>query len=239
MNSVYPSRLDAGFSLRLPPLGADEIDLAPDQLALAVIIAQVSRFYDLGVYALAAALVFPRLFFVQYGALGGIALSFAVFSLALVVRPVGAALFASLERRHGRAVKLISAVLLLCILTVALSLLPGSERLGPTAIALLLLIRLGQGLAAAGVGDGSASLRALGGARARRGFPAASPLLAAAIGLALAAGLFAYAAWGASAAEFVAWGWRFPVLVAVAVNLVALFARLRLSASERLGRRWR
>ena len=101
MNSVYPSRLDAGFSLRLPPLGADEIDLAPDQLALAVIIAQVSRFYDLGVYALAAALVFPRLFFAQYGPLGGIALSFAVFGLALVVRPVGAALSVRLERRHG------------------------------------------------------------------------------------------------------------------------------------------
>ena len=134
---------------------------------------------------------------------------------------------------------MIGAVLLLCILTIALSLLPGTERLGPTAIALLALIRLGQGLAAAGVGDGSASLRALGGAPARRRSSAASPLVGAAIGLALAAGLFAYAAWGASAAEFVAWGWRFPVLVAVAVNLVALFARLRLSASERLGRRWR
>jgi MFS family permease len=236
MNKVYPSRLEPNFAVDLPPLGAVDIDLAPDNLVLGVLIGQFSRCFDLFVYAIGSALIFPKLFFPMSDRLSGVVYAFAIFGLAFVARPFGTALFAGVEHRHGRAIKLISAALLSCGAMAAVSLLPGYDRIGPAAIGLLALFRVGQGLAAGGVGDGSASLRALGGPAPRRGFAAMSAPLGVLLSFLLATGLFGYSASGVSAAEFIAWGWRFPFLVAVAVNMVALFARLRLMTAERLGR---
>jgi MFS family permease len=237
MNKVYSPTLAANFTFKAPPLGADDIDLAPDQLALGVIIGQISRYFDASVYAIAAALVFPKLFFPMSSPISGLIAAFAIFALAFVARPLGATLFARVDRRHGRVVKLTSAVLLLCASTVAISLLPGYGQLGTAAIALLVLLRVGQGLASAGVGESSAALRALGASSPRGAFAALSTKLGALVGVLLAVGLFAYSASGISGAEFVAWGWRFPFLVALAVNMVALFARFRLMPAERLGAR--
>jgi MFS family permease len=109
--------------------------------------------------------------------------------------------------------------------------LPNYTEAGAASALGLGLLRIGQGLSVAGAWDGLASLLAVSVPPRRRGWYAMIPQLGAMLGLILASGLFAFFASTLSAEEFLDWGWRYPFLVAFAINVVALFARLRLAMS--------
>jgi MFS family permease len=162
--------------------------------------------------------------------------SFAVFALAFVARPFGSVLFMEIDRRHGRSVKLTAAMFLLGGSTAAMAFLPGTADIGGAAIVLLALCRIGQGLALGGAWDGLASLLALNAPQNRRGWYAMMPQLGAPLGFMLASALFAFFLVNLREADFVDWGWRYPFFVAFAINVVALFARLRLVVTEQFER---
>jgi len=205
--------------------------VTPGDIAVGVIIGRTSEFFDFFVYAIASVLVFPRVFFPFTDAMTGTLYSFAIFPLAFLARPIGSFVFIEIDRRYGRAAKLTLALFLLGGSTAAMAFLPGYDTLGTGAIALLALFRLGQGFALGGSWDGLASLLALNAPRRQRGWYAMIPQLGAPMGLIVASGLFAYFSTQLSDADFVGWGWRFPFFVAFAINVVALFARLRLVES--------
>jgi MFS family permease len=202
--------------------------VSPGDIAIGVVIGRTAEFFDFFVYAIASVLVFPHLFFPHAAPLQAQLYSFAVFALAFVARPLGSVLFMAIDRRHGRGVKLIAAMFLLGSSTVAVSFLPGTDDIGRGAIVLLSLCRIGQGLALGGAWDGLASLLALNAPPNRRGWYAMMPQLGAPFGFMLAAGMFAFFILKLSSADFLDWGWRFPFFVAFAINVVALFARLRM-----------
>jgi len=205
--------------------------VTPGDIAVGVIIGRTSEFFDFFVYAIASVLVFPRVFFPFTDAMTGTLYSFAIFPLAFLARPIGSFVFIEIDRRYGRAAKLMLALFLLGGSTAAMAFLPGYDTLGSGAIALLALFRLGQGFALGGSWDGLASLLALNAPRRQRGWYAMIPQLGAPMGLIVASGLFAYFSTQLPDADFVGWGWRFPFFVAFAINVVALFARLRLVES--------
>ncbi|MDB5473220.1 MAG: transporter [Devosia sp.] len=200
----------------------------PGEIAVGVVIGRTSEFFDFFVYSIAAVLVFPALIFSFADPLTGTMLSFAVFALAFVARPIGTVVFSAIDRNHGRGVKLTIALFLLGTCTVAQGFLPSFDQAGWFAVGLLMLLRFGQGLALAGTWDGLASLLALNAPENRRGWYAMLPQLGAPIGLIVAASLFAYLTSSLSAEDFLGWGWRYPFFVAFAINVVALFARLRI-----------
>jgi MFS family permease len=200
----------------------------PGEIAIGVIVGRASEFFDFFVYAIASVLVFPKLVFPFVDPLTGTLLSFAVFALAFVIRPFGTAIFTAVERAHGRGTKLTIALFLLGSSTVAIAFLPGYSQIGSTSVLLLTLFRLGQGLALGGTWDGLASLLAVNAPERRRGWYAMLPQLGAPIGFMVASVLFAFFLTELSAADFLAWGWRYPFFVAFAINVVALFARLRI-----------
>jgi MFS family permease len=107
---------------------------------------------------------------------------------------------------------------------------------GATAIVLLSLLRIGQGLALGGSWDGLPSLLALNAPQKKRGWYAMLGQLGAPTGFIIAAGLFAYLLADVSMADFLDWGWRYPFYVAFAINVVALFARLRLVSTPEYAR---
>src|SRR3546814_1443723 len=131
----------------------------------------------------------------------------------------------------GRMTKLTIALFLLGSTTVGIAFLPSYASIGSASIVVLTILRLGQGLAVGGSWNGLASLLAMKAPRNHRGWYASIPQLGAPIGFIVAAGLFAYIWSTLSHAEFIAWGWRYPFFTAFAVNVVALFARLRLVVS--------
>jgi len=207
-------------------------DVGPGDIAVGVVIGRSAEYFDFFVFGIACVLVFPALLFPFATRLEGTLLAFAVFALAFVVRPLGTALFMAVQRRWGRGSKLSAAMLLLGTCTVCMAFLPSFEQEGAGAIAALVLLRLGQGLALGGSWDGLPSLLAMSAPVQRRGWYAMLGQLGAPLGFALAAGIFAYLQGQLTQAEFLEWGWRYPFCVAFAVNVVALFARLRLVVGQ-------
>lgn len=217
-------------------VNARDKDLRPGDIAIGVIIGRTSEFFDFFVYALASVLVFPALVFPFAEPLVGTLFSFALFALAFAARPIGTLVFIEVDRRYGRGIKLTIAIFLLGGSTMAIALLPGYKEIGQLSIWLLALCRLGQGVAWGGAWDGLPSLLALNAPHARRGWYSMIPQLGAPLGLLIASALFTYFLVLLNSDDFLSWGWRYPFFVVLAVNVVALFARLRLVATPEFER---
>jgi MFS family permease len=202
--------------------------VAPGEIAIGVIIGRTSEFFDFFVYAIASVLVFPQIVFPFVDRTTGTLYAFALFSLAFIARPIGSVIFMAVDRNYGRGVKLTIALFLLGGSTAAMAFLPSYSQVGYASIVLLATARFAQGIALGGAWDGLASLLALNAPEGRRGWFAMMPQLGAPLGLLLACALFAFFAFNLSPADFLDWGWRYPFFVAFAINVVALFARLRL-----------
>jgi len=214
------------------PLHADHAKVAPGEIAIGVVIGRASEYFDFFVFGIACVLVFPAVFFPFESRLNGMLLSFVIFSLAFIARPMGTTLFMSLQRRWSLGTKLTVALFLLGTATVGMAFLPGYDALGGRAIALLAIFRFLQGVALGGSWDGLPSLLALNTPPQRRGWYAMLGQLGAPIGFMIASALFLFLHANLSSDDFLDWGWRYPFFVAFAINVVALFARLRLVVTE-------
>ncbi|WP_295993038.1 MFS transporter [Rugamonas sp.] len=202
--------------------------IAPGEIAIGVVIGRASEYFDFFVYAIASVLVFPSIFFPHQSKLDGTLYAFAIFSLAFIARPIGTLIFMALQKRYGREVKLTIALFLLGVSTVGIAFLPEYSDLGALSVVILSMLRIGQGLALGGSWDGLPSLLALNAPKEKRGWYAMLGQLGAPVGFMIAAGVFAYMLTNLDRADFLDWGWRYPFYVAFAINVVALFARLRL-----------
>lgn len=207
-------------------------DVAPGEIAVGVVVGRASEYFDFFVYGIASALVFPAVFFPFMDRLEGTLYSFAIFALAFVARPLGTILSMSVHARWGRGAKLTSALFLLGTATAGMAFLPGYATLGTTAIVLLAFFRVLQGIALGGSWDGLPSLLALHAPKERRGWYAMLGQLGAPVGFIVAASVFAFLYASLEERDFLAWGWRYPFYVAFAINVVALFARLRIVVAE-------
>ncbi|MCE4556152.1 MFS transporter [Roseateles cellulosilyticus] len=212
-------------------------ELAPGDIAVGVIIGRASEYFDFFVFGIASVLVFPQVFFPFEDRLNGTLYSFLIFALAFVVRPVGTLIGMEIQRRFGRSTKLTAALFLLGSSTVAMGLLPSFTTSGNAAIVLLALCRVGQGLALGASWDGLPSLLALNAPPDRRGWYAMLGQLGAPLGFFVASGVFLYVYGSLDAKDFLSWGWRFPFFTAFAINVVALFARLRLVVTHEYEKR--
>lgn len=202
--------------------------VSPSDIAVGVIIGRTSEFFDFFVFAIASVIVFPLRYFPFEEPLRATLWSFAIFALAFLARPIGTAIFTVIDRAYGKGVKLTIALLLLGTSTVAMGLVPSYETMGGAAILVLCILRIGQGVALGGAWDGLPALLAVTAPKTKRGFYTMVPQLGAPLGLIVASLLFAYLVSQLSQQDFLDWGWRYPFFVAFAINVVALFARLRI-----------
>ena len=235
MTSMNPSigltQQDYENSETLAYADTDE-DVTPGEIAVGVIIGRSSEYFDFFVFGIACVLVFPTLLFPYLSKLDGTLAAFAIFSLAFIARPIGTALSMAVQRRWGRATKLTLALLLLGVCTVSMTFLPSYADVGMKAVWALVVLRIGQGLAMGGSWDGLPSLLAMSAPQNKRGWYSMIGQLGAPLGFVLAAALFAFLYSSLTADEFLSYGWRYPFCVAFAVNVVALFARLRLVVGQ-------
>jgi len=211
---------------------ADHSQVAPGEIAIGVIIGRASEYFDFFVFGIAAVLVFPAVFFPFANGLDGTLYAFTIFAFAFIARPIGSIAFMAIQRRFGREAKLTVALFLLGISTAGIAFLPSYGSLGFTAIVLLSIFRVGQGVALGGSWDGLPSLLAMNAPEHRRGWYAMLGQLGAPVGFVIASGLFSFLYSSLTADDFLDWGWRYPFYVAFAINVVALFARLRLVATH-------
>lgn len=196
------------------------------------------EFYDFYVYATAAVLVFPHLFFPPGHETAALLASFAVFGAAMVARPLGAVFFGHLGDRRGRKTTLIAALLLMGIATFLIGLLPTFARAGWLAPLLLVILRLAQGFALGGEWSGAALVATENAPPGKRALFGTFPQLGAPLGFIIANGLFlAIAAILPSddptrpSAAFLSWGWRLPFLFSAVMVAVGLWVRFHLVES--------
>jgi metabolite-proton symporter len=198
------------------------------QVVLASLVGTSIEFYDFYVYATAAVLVFPHLFFPAGDDTAATLQSLATFGIAFVARPVGSALFGHFGDRIGRKATLVASLLTMGISTVVIGLLPGYQQIGIVAPLLLALCRFGQGLGLGGEWGGAALLATENAPRRKRALFGTFPQLGAPIGFFFANGLFLLLAGVMSDEAFLSWGWRIPFLVSAALVVVGLWVRLSL-----------
>ncbi|UTA53304.1 MFS transporter [Lysobacter soli] len=209
-----------------------DTDVAPGEIAVGVVIGRASEYFDFFVFGIASALIFPAVFFPFLDRLNGALAAFALFSLAFITRPLGTILFMSIQERWGRGIKLTISLFMLGSATAGIAFLPGYATLGVASIVMLALLRMLQGVALGGSWDGLPSLLAMNAPKGRRGWYSMLGQLAAPMGFIVAASVFAFLYASLSEADLLSWGWRYPFFVAFAINVVALFARLRIVVAD-------
>ncbi|WP_190394586.1 MFS transporter [Nocardiopsis deserti] len=186
------------------------------------------EFYDFYIYATAAVLVFPALFFPEGDMLAARLQSLATFAIAFVARPIGSWVFGHFGDRIGRKATLVASLLTMGIATVGIGLLPTYAQVGVLAPLLLAVCRFGQGLGLGGEWGGAALLATENAPPGRRGFYGSFPQLGAPIGFFLANGVFLILSQFMSDATFLAWGWRVPFLLSTLLIVIGLWVRLTL-----------
>lgn len=202
--------------------------VTPGEIAVGVIVGRIGEFFNFFVFGLAAVLVFPSLFFPFASTYDGLFYSFVIFGLGFVARFLGAILFRFVHDRYGRGAKLTASLFLLGTATVCIAFLPGFEEVGVTAIWLLTALRIAQGLGVGGAWDGLPSLLAVTAPPDKRGWYAMIAQVGAPLGFCVAIALFAYLFSSMDSRDFISWGWRYAFFTAFAINVVTLFARLRM-----------
>jgi metabolite-proton symporter len=187
------------------------------------------EFFDFYIYATAAVLVFPRLFFPLAQPGTATLQSLATFALAFLARPVGSAVFGHFGDRIGRKATLVAALLTMGLSTVGIGLLPTYALLGIWAPVLLAVLRFGQGFGLGGEWGGAVLLATENAPPGRAAIYGMFPQLGAPLGFLCSTGAFLLLASVLDERQLFRWGWRLPFIASAALVLVGLYGRLTLT----------
>jgi metabolite-proton symporter len=207
----------------------------PARVAFASFIGTTIEWYDFFIFGSAATLVFNSRFFPTLSPLAGTLAAFATFGVAFVARPVGGVVFGHFGDRLGRKRMLVLSLLAMGSGTVAIGLLPTYAEIGVAAPALLVLVRLLQGIAVGGEWGGAVLMAVEHAPRHRRAFFGSWPQAGVPAGLVLSAAAF-LAIQHLPEGQLLSWGWRLPFLASAGLIIVGLYARGRLEESPEFHR---
>jgi metabolite-proton symporter len=201
----------------------------PQQVLFASLIGTAIEFFDFYIYATAAVLVFPSLFFPGSDPTTAMLSSLATFGIAFFARPIGSALFGHFGDRVGRKTTLVASLLTMGVSTVVIGLLPTYHTVGLAAPVLLALCRLGQGLGLGGEWGGAVLLATENAPPGKRAWYGMFPQLGAPVGFLFSGGVFVLLSEWLSDEQFFAFGWRIPFLASAVLVVVGLYVRLKIS----------
>jgi metabolite-proton symporter len=200
-----------------------------NRILLASLVGTTIEFFDFYIYATAAVLVFPKLFFPAADPASATLESLATFSLAFFARPLGAALFGHFGDRKGRKATLVAALMTMGPSTVAIGLLPTYHSIGVVAPILLALFRFGQGLGLGGEWGGAVLLATENAPPGKKAWYGMFPQLGAPIGFVISSGTFLLLGKYLSDQQFLDYGWRIPFIASAILVWVGLYVRLKLT----------
>jgi metabolite-proton symporter len=201
----------------------------PAHVLFASLVGTTIEFFDFYIYATAAVLVFPKLFFPKSDPASAILQSFATFAIAFYARPIGSALFGHFGDRVGRKTTLVAALATMGLSTFAIGALPDYEHIGIMAPLLLALCRFGQGLGLGGEWGGAVLLAVENAPPGKRAWYGIFPQLGAPIGFLMSGGTFLLLSENLTNAQFMGFGWRIPFLASAVLVIIGLYVRLKIT----------
>ncbi|MBT2550506.1 MFS transporter [Arthrobacter sp. ISL-65] len=188
------------------------------------------EYYDFLLYATAAAVVFPKVFFSGLDDWVGVVAAYGTFAAGYVARPLGGIIFGHFGDRVGRKGMLIVSMAVMGVASTLIGIIPDASVAGPWGAVLLVLLRVFQGIAVGGEWGGAALMALEHSESGRRGFAASFVNAGAPSGAVL--GTLIMGAFAALPNEqFLSWGWRVPFLLSFVLLIVGLFVRLKVSES--------
>jgi metabolite-proton symporter len=201
----------------------------PRQVLFASMVGTTIEFFDFYIYATAAVLVFPRLFFPASDPATSTLASLATFGIAFLARPVGSAIFGHFGDRKGRKKTLVVALSTMGLSTFVIGALPAYNTIGIAAPLLLALCRFGQGLGLGGEWGGALLLAVENAPPGKRALYGMFPQLGAPVGFLMSGGTFFLLSRCLSEEQFFAFGWRLPFLASAVLVLLGLYVRLTIT----------
>jgi metabolite-proton symporter len=202
---------------------------SPRQVLFASMVGTTVEFFDFYIYATAAVLVFPRLFFPASDPASSTLASLATFGIAFLARPIGGALFGHFGDRIGRKKTLVLALSTMGLSTFAIGALPAYHAIGIAAPLLLALCRFGQGIGLGGEWGGAVLLAVENAPPGKRALYGMFPQLGAPIGFLLSGGTFLLLSRWLTDKQFFSFGWRLPFLASAVLVLLGLYVRLTIT----------
>jgi MFS family permease len=187
------------------------------------------EYYDFFIYATAASLVFPQIFFPSGNPAAAIVASLATYGVGYVARPVGAFVLGHWGDTHGRKQVLVGCMILMGMSTMAVGFLPTYDQAGMLAPAMLVVLRLIQGFAVAGEISGSSAMILEHAPFGHRGLYSSFTLQGVQAGQILAAAVFLPLARYMPRQAFMAWGWRVPFLFSALAVAAGYIVRRRVA----------
>lgn len=201
------------------------------KVSIASLIGTAVEWYDFYLYGLAAALIFPKLFFPDMTPIMGTLAAFASYGVGFLARPIGAAVFGHYGDKIGRKAVLVWSLLIMGLSTAAIGLLPTHASVGIWAAVLLTLLRLLQGFAVGGEWGSAVVMAVEHAPKNRRGLYGCFPQIGSPAGLLIATAVFMIVSKNMDATAFLDWGWRVPFLASLVMVAIGLFIRLKLTES--------
>jgi metabolite-proton symporter len=201
----------------------------PRQVLFASMVGTTVEFFDFYIYATAAVLVFPRLFFPASDPASSTLASLATFGIAFLARPIGSALFGHFGDRIGRKKTLVLALSTMGLSTFAIGVLPAYHSIGLAAPLLLAVCRFGQGIGLGGEWGGAVLLAVENAPPKKRALYGMFPQLGAPLGFLLSGGTFLALSRWLTDMQFFAFGWRLPFLASAVLVLLGLYVRLAIT----------
>jgi metabolite-proton symporter len=211
------------------PATKDRSVNSPAQVLFASLIGTTIEFFDFYIYATAAVLVFPKLFFPASDPTSAVLASLATFGIAFLARPIGSALFGHFGDRIGRKTTLVLALSTMGLSTVLIGALPTYHSIGLAAPLLLALCRFGQGLGLGGEWGGAVLLAIENAPPRKRAWYGMFPQLGAPFGLFLSGGIFLLLSRWLTDQQFFTFGWRLPFLSSAVLVFLGLYVRLTIT----------
>ncbi len=205
----------------------------PVRAASAAFFGTMIEWYDFYCYATAAALVFGDVFFATDDPFLGTLASLGTFAIGFFARPFGALIFGHLGDRVGRKQSLVITLVVMGVATTLIGLLPSYHSIGLSAVVLLVILRLVQGIAVGGEWGGAVLIASEHASPKWRTFLASAPQYGSPIGLILATGVFRLVS-ELPKEDFISWGWRLPFILSGLLVVVAYAIRRGVNESPEL-----
>jgi MHS family proline/betaine transporter-like MFS transporter len=202
---------------------------------MAGFIGNVVEWYDFALYGYMAGII-AVLFFPEQNKTAGLIATYGIFAAGFLMRPLGSAVFGWLGDTIGRSRTMMISVIMMVLPTVSLGVLPTFDTIGVWAPALLVMIRLIQGLSVGGEFSSSVTYLVETAEDGRRGYAGSWANTGSMVGMLLGAGAAAAVTGLLSADEVTSWGWRIPFLLGGLIGGVAIFIRRKLPQSQHFKR---
>jgi len=201
---------------------------SPARILFASLIGTTIEFFDFYIFATAAVIVFPKLFFPDGDPTSAILKSFITFALAFFARPVGSAVFGHFGDRIGRKATLVAALMTMGVSTVLIGCLPTYNAIGIAAPIMLAVLRFAQGLGLGGEWGGAVLLATENAPEGKRAWYGMFPQLGAPIGFLCSSGVYLLLTNCLTADDFMNFGWRIPFIASALLVWVGLYVRLKI-----------